>query len=64
MGSSQKVGFFVAKLNRADLVILGELLEGGSLTSVIDSAFSLDDIGDALEHMGSGHPRGKIVVTM
>ena len=62
--ASQKVVFFLARFDKADLETLRELLEDGSLTSVVDSAFSLDDIGDALEHMGSGHPRGKIVVTM
>ena len=62
--ASQKVVFFLARFDKADLETLRELLEDGSLTSVVDSTFSLDDIGDALEHMGSGHPRGKIVVTM
>jgi NADPH:quinone reductase-like Zn-dependent oxidoreductase len=60
----QKVVFFLARFDKADLATLRELLEDGSLMSVIDSVFSFGDIGDALEHMGSGHPRGKIVVTM
>ena len=62
--ASQKVVFFLARFNKGDLETLRKLVEDGSLTSVVDSAFLLDDIVDALEHMGSGHPRGKIVVTM
>jgi NADPH:quinone reductase-like Zn-dependent oxidoreductase len=34
------------------------------MTSVIDSVYPLERIADALEHMGGGHPRGKIVVTV
>jgi len=62
--ASQQVVFFLARFDKADLATLRELIEDGSLTSVVDSVFALDDIGDALEHMGSGHPRGKIVVKM
>ena len=43
---------------------LRDFFEDGKLTSVIDSAYPLDEIGAALEHMGEGHPRGKIVVTV
>ena len=43
---------------------LGELLEAGKLTSVVDDVFPYDRLADALEHMGAGHPRGKIVVTL
>jgi NADPH:quinone reductase-like Zn-dependent oxidoreductase len=31
---------------------------------VIDSVYPLEEIVPALDHMGSGHPRGKIVVTI
>lgn len=62
--ASQRVAFFLAKLGKDDMEVLRELLETGQLTSVIDSRFPLEDTGRALEHMGSGHPRGKIVVTV
>ena len=61
--TSQKATFFVAQLNKADLETLRELLETGQMTSVIDSSYPLDDVAEALQHMGEGHPRGKIVVT-
>jgi NADPH:quinone reductase-like Zn-dependent oxidoreductase len=63
MLSSQSAAFFLAKLGKADMETLRELLEARKLTSVVDSTFPLDRLGDALERMGSGHPRGKIVVT-
>jgi NADPH:quinone reductase-like Zn-dependent oxidoreductase len=64
MFGSQKVVFFLAKLGKDDMRTLGELMEAGKLRSVVDSTYPLERLGDALEHMGSGHPQGKIVVTV
>jgi NADPH:quinone reductase-like Zn-dependent oxidoreductase len=61
---SQRMTFFIAKFNKADMETLRNLLEAGKLTSVVDSVYPLDKIGGALRHMGEGHPRGKIVVTV
>jgi NADPH:quinone reductase-like Zn-dependent oxidoreductase len=61
--TSQKATFFIAKLTKESMETIRELLEAGKLTSVIDSSYPLDQVADALEHMGGGHPRGKIVVT-
>ena len=64
MLASQKATFFLAQLNKADTETLRELLEAGKLTSVVADVFPFDGFADALEHMGAGHPRGKIVVTL
>jgi NADPH:quinone reductase-like Zn-dependent oxidoreductase len=64
MFASQKAEFFIAKLNKTDMEALRDLLEAGRLRSVVDDVFPFDRVADALEHMGSGHPRGKIVVTV
>lgn len=62
--TSQRSTFFVAKLDKEGMETLRELLEAGTLTSVIDSTFPLERLADALDHMAEGHPRGKIVVTV
>ena len=62
--SSQKVVFFMAKPNRADLMVLGELLEDGKVTPVIDRRYAVSEIADALRYLGEGHARGKIVLTV
>ncbi|HLE98680.1 MAG TPA: NAD(P)-dependent alcohol dehydrogenase [Gaiellaceae bacterium] len=62
--TSQKTTFFIAQLNKEDLETLRDLLADGTMTSVIDSTFPLQRLPDALQHMGEGHPRGKIVVTV
>jgi len=64
VGRSQTVKFFVAKINKDDLGLLGELLEAGKVKSVIDRSFELSQAGDALRYLGEGHARGKIVITM
>jgi len=61
---SQKVRFFVAKINKEDLAYLGEQLGAGTVKSVIDSRFELSRASDALRHLGEGHARGKIVLTV
>ncbi len=62
--SSQKVVFFIAKFNKADMVVLRELLEAGKVTPVIDRRYELSEIADAFRYMGEGHAQGKIVITV
>jgi len=62
--SSRKVVFFIAKLNRADMEILRELLEAGKVTPVIDKRYELSEIADAFRYLGEGHARGKIVISV
>ncbi|HET9437285.1 MAG TPA: NAD(P)-dependent alcohol dehydrogenase [Gaiellaceae bacterium] len=62
--TSQSATFFVARLDKAKLETIRDLLARGELRSVIDSTFGLEDVARALEHQGSGHPRGKIVVAV
>jgi NADPH:quinone reductase-like Zn-dependent oxidoreductase len=62
MRGSRRVALFLAKLNSADLVALGELLESGAVTPVIDRRYSLSETADALRYVGQGHARGKVVI--
>ena len=62
--SSQKAVFFIAKINKEDLVVLRELLEAGKVTTVIDRRYELSDIADAFRYLGEGHAQGKVVVTV
>ena len=62
--SSQKVAFFIAKFNKADMVVLQELLEAGKVTPVIDKRFELSETADAFRYLGEGHAQGKIVITV
>jgi NADPH:quinone reductase-like Zn-dependent oxidoreductase len=64
MCSSQKARFFIAKFNPADMAVLRDLLEAGSITPVIDRSYALSEIADAFRYMGEGHAKGKIVITV
>jgi NADPH:quinone reductase-like Zn-dependent oxidoreductase len=63
-GRSQTVKFFVAKINTADLVVIGELLEAGKVSSVIDREYPLSEAANALDYLGEGHAKGKVVITV
>jgi NADPH:quinone reductase-like Zn-dependent oxidoreductase len=63
LGRSQKITFFIAKIEKDDLAFLGTLLEDGTVKSVIDRRYELSQVPDALRYLGEGHARGKIVIT-
>lgn len=64
IGRSQRAAFFVAKIEQDDLRFLGELLANGRLRSVIDRRYGLEQVPEALDYLGEGHARGKIVITV
>ena len=64
VGSSRTVVFFIAKLNRADLDVLRELIEAGKVTPFVDRTYPLSETADAFRYLGEGHARGKVVVTL
>jgi NADPH:quinone reductase-like Zn-dependent oxidoreductase len=64
LGRSQKVVNFLAKINREDLEFLRQLLEAGTLKSVIDRRYELSEVPEALRYLGTRHARAKVVITM
>lgn len=64
IGSKRNVVFFIAKLTKPDLAYLGELLETGAIRSVIERTYTLAETPEALRYLGTGHARGKLVITL
>lgn len=62
IGKSQTIVFFIAKVDKDDLIFLGELIEAGKLTPVIDRRYDLSEVSEAFRYLGEGHARAKIVV--
>ena len=62
--ASQKVIFFIANLNREDLLFMNELLESGKVIPFIDQQYLLSELPAAMRHFAEGHPHGKIVISM
>jgi NADPH:quinone reductase-like Zn-dependent oxidoreductase len=62
--TSQKFVTFMAKSSQEDLRILGELMETGKVTPVIDRRYRLSEVPEAIRYLEEGHPRGKVVITL
>jgi NADPH:quinone reductase-like Zn-dependent oxidoreductase len=61
---SQKATFFIAKFNKPDVDLLGELMESGKVMPVVDRQYGLSEVADAFGYLGEGHAHGKIVITV
>ncbi|MGL6278719.1 MAG: NAD(P)-dependent alcohol dehydrogenase [Gaiella sp.] len=65
IGRSTKVVLYIAHTNTTDLELVGSLLADGHLRSVIDRRFEgLDAAQAALDALGAGHARGKLVIAL
>ena len=54
----------IAKVNREDLVYLGELLEASKIIPVIDRSYPLSEIVEAFRYVEEVHAQGKVVITV
>jgi NADPH:quinone reductase-like Zn-dependent oxidoreductase len=64
LGASQKFAFFIAKFTREDFLVLKDLVEAGKIKPFVEKIYPISRIADAMHHLGTGHAKGKIVVTM
>jgi NADPH:quinone reductase-like Zn-dependent oxidoreductase len=60
----QRFVMLMAKLNKEDLTILGDLMRAGKVTPVIDRTYPLSEVPDSIRYLETGHARGKVVVTV
>ena len=60
----QELALLLAQLTQEDLTILGELMQTGKVTPVIDRRYSLSEVPDAMRYSEEGHARGKIIVNL
>ena len=45
--SLRKVAFFIAKVNKSDMVVLRELLETGEMKPVVERCYDVSEAADA-----------------
>ncbi len=50
--------------NRADLLVLKELVEAGEIAPVIDETYPLPETPRAIGHVAAGHARGTVVIAI
>jgi NADPH:quinone reductase-like Zn-dependent oxidoreductase len=60
----QTLGNFLVSTSHADLVVLKDLIEAGKVTPVLERAYPLDRTAEAVDRIGGGHARGKVVITV
>jgi len=61
---SHRLRPFLVSPKLEDLVVLKELIEAGKVTPVIDRSYPLGESPEAIGHVGGGHARGKISITV
>lgn len=60
----QKFVSFMARLNQADLTVIGGLMNDLKVAPVIARRYGLTETPEAIRHLEEGHPRGKVVITL
>ncbi|MGO4274431.1 NAD(P)-dependent alcohol dehydrogenase, partial [Paenibacillus sp. TAF58] len=62
MIGSKKMGILMHKPNQNDQNYMKELFEAGKVAPVIDRSYPLSEVAEALQYLGDGHPKGKVVI--
>ena len=60
----QQLGPSIKFQNRGDLLVLKGLVEAGKVTPIIDGTYPLSATARAISHVGEGHARGTVVITV
>ncbi len=61
---SQRLELLEAKPNAGDLEALRKLIDGGSVTPVIEQTYPLEEAAAAIRHLETGRARGKLVISV
>ena len=62
--TDQKFAQYMTKVTKQDLVTLGDLIQAGKITPVIERTYKLSEAPEALRQLDAGHARGKFVITV
>jgi NADPH:quinone reductase-like Zn-dependent oxidoreductase len=60
----QRIRPLFSKQNSDDLETMRTLLDTGKVLPVIDAVYDLRNASEALQYVGAGHSRGKVVITV
>jgi NADPH:quinone reductase-like Zn-dependent oxidoreductase len=60
---SQKMVFFIARVNQQDLTTVREFMATGKVTPIIDRRYRLSEACEAFQYMEEGHARGKVIIS-
>ncbi len=60
----QRITMVPTAWSREDLLAVTELVEAGTLRSVVDRSYPLADMAQGLRYVETGHARGKVVISV
>jgi NADPH:quinone reductase-like Zn-dependent oxidoreductase len=60
----QRLVFFVSDVDAPDLQLFAQLMREGKLKTTVDRRYPLEQAGAALDYIGTGRARGKVVITV
>ncbi len=60
----QKFVMVTTKVNKEDLKLLGDFMQTGKVTPVIERTYKLSETAEAMRYFEQGHARGKVVITV
>ncbi|HEU4422120.1 MAG TPA: NAD(P)-dependent alcohol dehydrogenase [Pilimelia sp.] len=62
--ADKKVRLLIVQPNPQDLLAVAELCQAGTIKPVIDRRYSLAEVPEALQYLGEGRSKGKLVITV
>ncbi|MGE5209306.1 MAG: NAD(P)-dependent alcohol dehydrogenase [Alphaproteobacteria bacterium] len=62
--TDQEFAQYITKMNKQDLIMLADLIQGGKLKPVIDRRYKLSEAPEAMRYLDEGHARGKVIITV
>ena len=62
--TDQKFAQYITKMSKPDLIMLGDLIQAGKITPVIERTYKLSEAREGLRYLNEGHARGKLVITV
>jgi NADPH:quinone reductase-like Zn-dependent oxidoreductase len=60
----QQLRTFIGRQNVADLLVIAELAEAGTVNPVLDRTYPLGGVAEAIRYLHDGHARGKVVIAV
>jgi len=61
---TKKMGTFMMKADKKNLLHIKELAESGKIKPVIEKTYSLEEVPEAIKYIEEGHAVGKIVISI
>jgi NADPH:quinone reductase-like Zn-dependent oxidoreductase len=58
----RRIGVLMVRPNKEDLIRVAEMVAAGTLRATIERTYTLDEVPEALRHLGEGRALGKLVI--